>query len=146
MSFYFIQQYPKYYYISTTPATSWKLTRRAEISRNTSALSRRLPYWSRLDGFNRTIFPKQHLIQMMLVRIKLIGCFMTTSPPLNTTYRGCKHWKDRSLNYKHAITIRKLRKNIPKKQMGLFLLIPFKWSWYNVKIQCMNPCWFAQRC
>ena len=51
------------------------------------------------------ILSKQHLIQMMLVGIKLIECFMTTLPPLYTTCRGCKHWKYLSLNHKHAITV-----------------------------------------
>ena len=55
---------------------------------------------------------------MMLVGIKIIECFMTTGPPLNTTFWGCKRWKSQFLNYKRAITVLKRRKNIPKNKMA----------------------------
>ena len=61
---------------------------------------------------------EHNMIQIMVVGIKLVECFMTKIPPLNTTCRGCKHWKSQSLNYKHAITAQNRSKKIPKKQMA----------------------------
>ena len=61
---------------------------------------------------------RQNLIQTMLVGIKIIECFMTIIPPLSTTFWGSKRWKYQFLNYKHAITVMKRRKNTPKNQMA----------------------------
>ena len=78
------------------------------------------------------------------VGINLIQCLMTTSPPLNTTCRGCKHWKSLSLNYKHAIIVQKQRKIFTRSKCLTLLFISFKWIRFNVYIQYNEPCWFSQ--
>ena len=55
----------------------------------------------------------------MLVGIKFTECFITTSPPFNTTCRGCKRWKSQFLDYSNAITFRKQAKKYSQEANGL---------------------------